>query len=47
MNPEWYLLLVILALISTNEWGIGVLNIGPLLLLAYWLMEKVFGKPSD
>jgi hypothetical protein len=50
MNTDWYfipLLLVIILLVATNEWGIGVLTLGPLLLLAAWLMEKAFGAGKN
>jgi hypothetical protein len=40
--------IVIIALIGINEAGYGVIALLPLLLLAYWLMEKALGteKPS-
>jgi hypothetical protein len=48
MNTDWYflpLLLVIILLVATNEWGIAVLTLGPLLILpAYWLMTKVLAS---
>ena len=51
-KDAWYLILlvlVIITLIVTNELGIGVLTFVPLMLLAYWLMVKVFEneKPGD
>jgi len=45
-NTDWYffpLLLVILVLVVTSASDFGVITMGPLLLLAYWLMEKAFG----
>jgi hypothetical protein len=50
MNLEWYflpLLLVIIALAATSTRDIGLLTFGPLLLLAYWLIEKAFGVGKD
>jgi len=34
------LALAIIALVSANELGFGVIVFVPLMLLAYWLMEK-------
>lgn len=37
-----FLGIVIIALVSANELGFGVIAFVPLTLLAYWLMEKLF-----
>lgn len=38
----FWLAVVIIALVSLNELGFGVIAFVPLMLLAYWLMKKVF-----
>jgi hypothetical protein len=50
MNRDWYflpLLLVIMVLVATGEMAIGLLIMGPLLILAYWLMENAFGAGKN
>jgi hypothetical protein len=44
-KTDWYIVLlglVILADVSLNEMGFGVITFAPLTLLAYWLMRKAF-----
>lgn len=46
-RSDWYLILlgiVIVADVSANERGFGVIAFVPLTLLAYWLMRKAFEK---
>ncbi len=51
-KTDWYIILlglVIIADVSLNEMGLGIITFAPLTLLAYWLMTKAFAedKSSD
>ncbi len=49
-KTDWYYVLlglVIIALVSANELGFGIFAFVPLMLLAYWLMTKVFAEDTS
>ncbi len=49
-KTDWYYVLlglVIFALVSANELGFGIIAFVPLVLLAYWLMTKVFAEDTS
>lgn len=50
MKIDWPLILLglsIVALVITNEIGLGPVTSGPLLLFAVWMMFKVFPRTND